>query len=296
MSQSTGPKTKQGKLTSSQNAITHGFTSQRLLNQQEEHAFQQLHKALTQEYQPQTTTEALLVEDLANIRIRLNRFDSAEVGLFEAADFDAGLPRFIVSSLKLDDPFLETKLTKALTARTPFLDPFAAALIEEIKKINKDSSIDGSRALTELPKLIELIKLDCEVLKLSPEEVIIRTKRIQDEGEKYLPQLKVITHSENEPPEPTFEELISELTSEQIKQYISSIKARFNKLSALQALYEEALMRVDNYQQTPLPDQSSLDRLYRYRNSLEKHFSAKLSQLIQLQEMRIKKERFRNTN
>ena len=42
-----------------------------------------------------------------------------------------------------------------------------------------------------------------------------------------------------------------------------------------------------------MPSQQELDRLYRYRTTLEKQFTSKLSQLIQLQEMRVKKERTR---
>jgi hypothetical protein len=40
-----------------------------------------------------------------------------------------------------------------------------------------------------------------------------------------------------------------------------------------------------------MPPKSELDRLYRYRTALENQFTKKLSQLIQLQEMRAKRDR-----
>ena len=72
--QSTGPRTAAGKHRSSRNATTHGLTAQSVvLAPEEEAAYQQLCHKFFDEYKPATTTEATLVQLLADTSWRLNR-------------------------------------------------------------------------------------------------------------------------------------------------------------------------------------------------------------------------------
>jgi hypothetical protein len=63
---STGPRTPEGKATSSRNSLKHGLSTGTLLIPGEDPAaFASLREALHQEHQPANTTEQLLVDDLA---------------------------------------------------------------------------------------------------------------------------------------------------------------------------------------------------------------------------------------
>ncbi len=84
-SKSTGPKTKQGKSIASRNATKHGLTAKSWLDTKEQGAYQSLLNALIEEYQQQTPTESLLVERIAKLATRLQRFSKVEDTLFAVA-------------------------------------------------------------------------------------------------------------------------------------------------------------------------------------------------------------------
>jgi hypothetical protein len=76
---STGPKTEEGKHRSSLNALRHGLTGQIVVMPYEELTAYQRHvKNLTDEYHPANTTEALLVQQIADASWRLNRIAALE--------------------------------------------------------------------------------------------------------------------------------------------------------------------------------------------------------------------------
>jgi hypothetical protein len=83
---STGPRTAAGKQRSSQNALTHGLTSQSPILATENPAAYQLHfRQFFDEYQPVTPTETQLTQELADTSWRLNRIPSLEAALLDRA-------------------------------------------------------------------------------------------------------------------------------------------------------------------------------------------------------------------
>jgi len=77
-----GPKTDAGKDISSQNSTKHGLTSVKLISGYEAENYQHMVALLIEEHEPKGITEEQLVNDIAMIRIRLNRFDTVENTLF----------------------------------------------------------------------------------------------------------------------------------------------------------------------------------------------------------------------
>ncbi|MCC6264457.1 MAG: hypothetical protein IT169_12840 [Bryobacterales bacterium] len=77
---STGPRTAEGKAASSQNAFKHGLSIQRhaVLRDEDPALYAQLLAELRDIYDPRSPREALAVEDLAQCRWALARFDQAE--------------------------------------------------------------------------------------------------------------------------------------------------------------------------------------------------------------------------
>jgi len=63
---STGPRTSKGKLASSRNSLKHGLASgQPIIPGEDPAAFETLLRTLTEEHQPATATEQLLIQDMA---------------------------------------------------------------------------------------------------------------------------------------------------------------------------------------------------------------------------------------
>ena len=77
---STGPRTPEGKAASSRNACKHGLSIQRhvILHHEDPAAYQQLRDELQEIYQPQSRREDLSIDDIAQCRWALQRFDEAE--------------------------------------------------------------------------------------------------------------------------------------------------------------------------------------------------------------------------
>jgi hypothetical protein len=79
---STGPRTDPGRQRSSQNALTHGLTARAPVLPTEDRAAYRDHcRAFHDEYQPATSTETQLVQELADTAWRLNRILQLEADL-----------------------------------------------------------------------------------------------------------------------------------------------------------------------------------------------------------------------
>ena len=98
-----GPTTDLGKAVASRNAFTHGLTAKRWINPIEHQNYQTYLTALNQDYQPQAVMEQTLIEALADIKTRLERFHGAEDSLFHLAQEQAGSPDLVVSSFGIVD-------------------------------------------------------------------------------------------------------------------------------------------------------------------------------------------------
>ncbi len=73
---STGPKTDEGKATSSQNAVKHGFFAKNDVISGEDLAFYEAHRQkIYDEFAPMTTTESVLTQRIASLTWRLMRAD-----------------------------------------------------------------------------------------------------------------------------------------------------------------------------------------------------------------------------
>lgn len=89
---STGPRTAEGKARCAQNRTTHALTgAHAILPGEDPAAFERLKTALLDEYQPQTETEAHLVDEMAHNQWKLRRAESMENrALVRSFELDGG--------------------------------------------------------------------------------------------------------------------------------------------------------------------------------------------------------------
>jgi hypothetical protein len=88
-------------------------------------------------------------------------------------------------------------------------------------------------------------------------------------------------------------EQLEKLEDYQLLDYVDAKKIDNYEIIKKDRLLQAALNQKEALVDAAMPAQGELDRLYRYRTTLEKQFTSKLSQIIQLQEIRAKKERLR---
>lgn len=74
---STGPKTREGKAQSSQNALTHGATSRRLINDSEQAAYEAWVEQLSKTYPGDNPLVRIQIERIAQLKVQLDRIQTA---------------------------------------------------------------------------------------------------------------------------------------------------------------------------------------------------------------------------
>src|SRR5256885_15587050 len=110
---STGPKTPEGKAAVRLNALRHGLRARTVvLPGEKSEAFQQLCDDLEAEWQPQTPTEQLYVEQMAVSQWKLRRMDIGEARLL-GQQFGAKNQIHLLDRLLQADARLERDFTRA---------------------------------------------------------------------------------------------------------------------------------------------------------------------------------------
>jgi hypothetical protein len=103
----TGPRTPEGKATSSQNATSHGLSSTRVvLPHEDQSAFNQLLDELQKDLAPAGPHEAFLIQQMAECQWRLNRLRRIETALMD---------QLLLGAEPGAGP--EDRMAKAMTAR-----------------------------------------------------------------------------------------------------------------------------------------------------------------------------------
>jgi len=133
---SRGPVSAEGKARSSRNALKHGMTAEThfLLEGEDPAAYEELSRNLVEEHDPETETDARLVQRLAAALWRLDRADRLERQLFA----DAPRPRFITP-----DGFAHASPEGA----------FDLARFEAIRRYREGLGREVTRCLAELRRL-----------------------------------------------------------------------------------------------------------------------------------------------
>lgn len=128
-----GPVTKKGKQVSFRNAISHGLTAKKWRNPEEKQSYQDFHSALIDDYQPQTVIESALIEKLADIKVRLERFHCAEDHLFWLAREKATSPDLVVKSFGVVDQAVIDDISDHAFGIEKTNRPIAEQLFNELK-------------------------------------------------------------------------------------------------------------------------------------------------------------------
>jgi hypothetical protein len=166
---STGPKTPEGKMRSSLNALRHGLTGQIVVMPSEDLEAYQLHVwSFTDEYNPQGATESALVQALADAAWRLNRVAAIETNLL------SGITRF--SSRP------ETELNEALSVASG-LCPFRA--LSNLSTHSQRLSRQFERTEKHLRELQQIRK---EQEKKEMERLLDIMETYETKGEPYDPK------------------------------------------------------------------------------------------------------------
>jgi len=296
---STGPTSEEGKAISCQNSTKHGLTSVKMNTPEEQSLYDEMVDSLNKEYNPQGLTEDILVSDIAMIRIRLNRFDRAENALFFIEQDQKAKPKELLHAMGIDDYGLRSEISQKIESNANYLD-----------EINPKEKAWCQRLLNELdtkrPMPAEIqeeirnhIHDECKLHNTSPEDILEFYGRCSW-GLKANPKIAKYdipeTDKDVEETNKFVEQELNKLVAYNLKSYLENKCSFYKKLAEKQALLESVKEKLTIYADALVPNQKELDRLYRYKTTLERQQSAKLSQLIQLQEIKLRKNNMKAIN
>jgi hypothetical protein len=264
----TGPRTEHGKRTSSQNAVKFGiFSRATLLKGESRSDYQSLLEGLREALHPEGRLEELLVEKLASISWRYNRFLVAE-----GAEIRKGIefPEPISRGSKAGIPMEIFAQSSPLISRVNGTEAFARCLglLAELRSRINDNGFDD--------------ELDGVVLQTIYGEPsgLYAPQTLFDEYTAWASTARM-----------TEEERAREgcATPDECKQCVlDAFDAEIERLKKDQADRESTVCnrRKIEILRLGIPDSRVLDRLLRYEASLERDFDRTLTQLERLQRIR----------
>ena len=280
-----GPVTKKGKKVSSRNAISHGLTAKKWINLEETQSYQDFHCALIDDYQPRTVMESTLIEKLADIKVRLERFHCAEDHLFWLAREKAISPDLVVKSFGVDDQAVIDDISDHAFGIEKTNRPIAEQLFNELIRHDEDDISGWGYIRDNMPLLRKHVLNECKKEKIDIERLISRYKQ---KTNQLTPVTIVI--STNHEPEPLTEEKLNQsglkVPREHFIAFIKTLYKQTKRRSITNYVIEGFLQREQQLKHAALPDSSEMDRLMRYRTSLERQFSKTLGELLHLIKLR----------
>ena len=102
MSVKSGPKTNEGKLISSKNALKHGLSAKRWLDDTEADMYEILLQDLTREHEPEGVLEKIQLERIANCSVKLQRIHNIETDMYKLAQERADDPEHYMEGFGFD--------------------------------------------------------------------------------------------------------------------------------------------------------------------------------------------------
>ena len=190
-----GPVTKKGKQVSSRNALSHGLTAKKWINPEEKQSYQDFHSALIDDYQPQTVMESTLVEKIADLKVRLERFHCAEDHLFWLAREKAISPDLVVKSFGVDDQVVIDDISDHAFGIEKTNRPIAEQLFNELIRHDEDDISGWGYIRDNMPLLREHVLNQCKKEKIDIEQLISRYKPKTNQ----LTPVTIIISTNNEP-------------------------------------------------------------------------------------------------
>jgi hypothetical protein len=174
-----GPRTAKGKQVSSQNALVHGATSNRVTSAVQQSLVEQYEKDLTAYYKPESPLEKMQIQRIALCKAKLDAlYELEQVKLQIACEDLERSPELIMQKIDAEDDLVkaiaETIIEKRDLDLPLGLNPHLLQVISsEINVIGGRLEMGDDLNLV-LPSLDRFLNESADKLKLTPYEVLLR--------------------------------------------------------------------------------------------------------------------------
>ena len=287
---STGPTTESGKNASSKNAVTHGATSPKLLNDAEHERYITLLADLKETYPNHNPLVRMQLERIAKLNIQLERIQNTIDAQFQMSRATSSIYENLLKTLDIDQK------TASLIADTmfgmgssdEFLEEFHFEVSMELRSLyppNRPTS--HQEFLEKTPNLCRYLHHEAGEQNLSIKDYIDQKIPIlkEDNPNHFAPGLNVKFIFQDERPivsEQRLEEAIREVELKELKraaEWYSNEISRFIRRNQKVSDFVK-LLEINEFSTTPDLDQ--LDRLMRYQTTLQRQLSTAIGELLAL--------------
>lgn len=152
-----GPKTEVGKAKIAQNAITHGVTSQKLLNSEEHQRYEKTVQEFKNAYTYKHPLISLQIERIAQTQIQLERVQKMMHVQYQKSQLNSHIDQDLQDELNFDEETLKVKLIRDIDAHYQNYE-YILKIALEIINVKSMEEITHEDILNQLPQFIEYLK------------------------------------------------------------------------------------------------------------------------------------------
>ena len=280
-----GPKTVLGKVSSSKNAITHGITSQKLLNPQEEKQYQEALLEFGRAFDIKHPLIDLQIKRIAQTQIQLQRIQKLMDVQFQKSQLNSNIDTELQSEMGFDDNASDLKLLREVDPDYQGLKYLVPISLELLMARNQDL-INHEHVLNNMPHFIDFILQEARGLNQNLYKYIqneIRTKKARIKGQISVPI--IIVNGRDKPEEiPTdLKDILAKFSQEELDDFVLIKQLEIYKAITLEHKINDFQSVMPLLKEANLPDLNTYDKLMRYQTNLNNQLSKQIGELLELE-------------
>lgn len=280
-----GPKTDKGKAISSGNSITHGLTARRWIDDSEQELFDATLEALTNDFNPQSHIEEMLIAKLAESTVRLGRIQRVEDAMFDLASNEAGQPDESIKSLGVSDE----KLIQAIYDESSLLWKFndfefakKMSILNELDQQHIEDILGWDYVEGNMLITADHIINECLDRNLSLQEFITRESQSNNTGIT----LVITDDCNTDNTQLSLADIVKDshrVSPSPLQEYLKRLAHNLSMELRAQLILKDLEERTQQIKDAAIPDTQKLSLVQRYRTADERQFSKTLGELFEVQ-------------
>ncbi len=278
-----GPVTVPGKNNSSKNAIKHGATASKLLNQNEQERYEELLTELSNEYHSNNPLIKLQIKRITGLTIQAERVQEVIHAAFMKSRMRANTAAKLITSFKQENARIEELAGRLFDNRNATLIEKSRAVAVELMRATEIDAIPSNEEfMKRLPLTSRYLTDQTTQFNITIHEFLIH------EVSQYSEIHQKLCVTINQEKTPKSENLVNKI----INSNIENVDLMLLKLFAIwnakiltdflsgpeQALNLKESIHIE--EQAMLPDAGEMDRLMRYQTTLQRQLSAAIGELL----------------
>jgi len=284
----TGPITAPGKKESSKNAIKHGATSTKLINEDEQARHEILLNALNQQYQSSNPLVQLQTSRIARLTIQLERIQNVIDASFKKSRVRANTTARVMESFTQQNTQIEELAGRLFDAKSQAdLDKSRAIAFELINAEGIDKIEFREEFIERLPHLSAYFADKEKATKLSIKEFLLKEvtnfsepfKKYCDaiiEEDQIAAKIKAFERSQG---------VLEEITLNLSKMFALWHRNTFRDFFVGPEAYLTVQESIRIEEEAMLPEAQEMDRLMRYQTTLQRQLSAAIGELLAINKL-----------